>query len=344
MTTPSGTIRASDIRNEFGSTSGSSVSLGGYRISQNVGTLSNLPLDSGVPQSGSISFNNLRGKRLNIVVDLYSIPDYSTRLTARSRYDNNNVTVIGGFAGKPGSSSGKRVIINVNKIIGSSQGNQTDVALRTGGWESDTQLEMEIGSSAIITGAGGNGGPGATSEDDNPSSPGQAGSSGLGIEYPTTIRNSGYIQSGHGGGGGGALAVSQGNCGRTQRSCQGCRVDQVFGGGGAGGRGYPYSSGGGSSGNGGSGGSLTDDGSPGSGYTLRAGECNRCTQYGSSGNGGSAGNSGDGSAGCSRTYSNQGSGGPEGFAIIYNGGGTSSSFTNNGGSFSGPTSTSVSIT
>jgi hypothetical protein len=336
----------SEIAAEFGTPR--NRNLGAYRVSENVGTLTNLPLDTGIPQSGEIKFSDFYSKKLNMVVDLYSISNNSVRLTARTRYNNYNLTVIGGFKSRPTSSSNTRVIINVNKIIGSASGNQTNVALRTGSWESGTQLEMEIGSSATITGAGGNGGTGATSEDDNKSPfMGQAGSSALGIEYPTTIRNRGYIQSGRGGGGGGALAISQGNCRRTQRSCQGCSVDKVYGGGGAGGRGYPYSSGGyGAANNSGTGGSLTNDGTPGSGYTLREGECNNCTQYGTSGSGGTANNNGGGASGCSRTYSNQGDGGAEGFAIIYSpadgGADVGSSVTNSdGGSVSGSTTVSV---
>jgi hypothetical protein len=349
----------SEISAEFGLPSGRN--LGAYRVSQNVGTLTDLPLDTGIPQSGEIKFSDFYSKKLNMIVDLYSIPDNSVRLTARTRYNNGSLTVIGGFTSKPASSSGKRVIINVNKIIGSAKGDQRYVALRTGGWESGTQLEMEIGSSATITGAGGNGGLGATSEDDNKSPfMGQAGSSALGIEYPTTIRNRGYIQSGRGGGGGGALAISQGNCRRTQRSCQGCQVNKVYGGGGAGGRGLPSGDGGFSYaslvfnvfnspfGNvySGTSGSLTSDGNAGQGYTLRAGECNKCTQYGSSGSGGTANSNGGGASGCSRTYSNQGDGGAEGFAIIYSpedgGADVGSSVTNSdAGSVSGSTTVSV---
>ena len=335
----------SEISAEFGLPSGRN--LGAYRVSQNVGTLTNLPLDTGIPQSGEIKFSDFYSKKLNMIIDLYSIPDNSTRLTARTRYNSGSLTVIGGFNSKPASSSGKRVIINVNKIIGSAKGDQGYVALRTGNWESGTQLEMEIGPNATITGAGGNGGSGASSED-NDKTPfmGQAGSSALGIEYPTTIRNRGYIQSGRGGGGGGALAISQGNCRRTQRSCQGCQVNKVYGGGGAGGRGLPSGNGGFSYAYSGTSGSLTSDGNAGQGYTLRAGECNKCTQYGSSGSGGTANSNGGGASGCSRTYSNQGDGGAEGFAIIYSpedgGADVGSSVTNSdAGSVSGSTTVSV---
>ena len=43
----------SEIEAEFGQNGGRS--LGGYRLTQNVGSLSNLPLDSGIPTSGQIN-------------------------------------------------------------------------------------------------------------------------------------------------------------------------------------------------------------------------------------------------------------------------------------------------
>ena len=69
--TASGTIKYSEIIAEFGTpTSGG---LGEYRLAENVGSLTNLPLDTGVPQSGQIKFSDFYGKKLNQVVDLYSI-------------------------------------------------------------------------------------------------------------------------------------------------------------------------------------------------------------------------------------------------------------------------------
>ena len=61
----SGQISFSDISNEFGNAG----SLGAYRVSQTIGELSNLPLDNGIPQSGTISFSDFYSKRLNIVVN-----------------------------------------------------------------------------------------------------------------------------------------------------------------------------------------------------------------------------------------------------------------------------------
>ena len=65
----SGPISFSQIANEFGTPPGKN--LGAYRVSQTVGTLSSLPLDTGVPQSGTINFSDFYSKKLNVVVGFY---------------------------------------------------------------------------------------------------------------------------------------------------------------------------------------------------------------------------------------------------------------------------------
>jgi hypothetical protein len=155
MPTPSGLINFSDIESEFGRNG--SKSLGAYRISQSAGLYSNLPLDSGIPQSGSISFSQLRGKRLNIVLDISGGEEY--RVNMRSKYDQNSgITVIGGFKSKPADPSQKRILVSVNKRIGSAAGAMSNVALRTGTWGTSASLEVLLGSNAAIFGAGGRGG------------------------------------------------------------------------------------------------------------------------------------------------------------------------------------------
>jgi hypothetical protein len=199
----SGSISFSQIANEFGLPSGRN--LGAYRISQSVGTLSNLPLDSGIPQSGSISFSSFYGKRLNMVTDLFSIPQNSSRRVARNRYNNNFVIVIGGFRSRPSSSSGTKVYINVNQRIGSKKGNIFNVALQTGSWDSNTELIMVVGPNGSLMGAGGNGGNGSTGKGGDAIS----GTSALGIQYTATIINQGLIFGGRGGGGGGGGGTSR---------------------------------------------------------------------------------------------------------------------------------------
>jgi hypothetical protein len=293
----SGSISFSQIANEFGLPSGRN--LGAYRISQSVGTLSNLPLDSGIPQSGSISFSNFYGKRLNMVTDLFSIPQNSSRRVARNRYNNNFVIVIGGFRSRPSSSSGTKVYINVNKTIGSAKGNRNNVALRTGSWNSDTQLIMVVGPNGSLMGAGGDGGTGNGGS-------GTPGTSGLGIQYTTTIINQGLIFGGRGGGGGGGAGVFK-RCGRNQRGCKGGQIFFLTGGGGAGGRGFP-AGGGGGGGNAGSSGTIDSNGSGG------AGQFGQGTQAGFSGTSGAGGAIEQ--SGQSGNAGGGGSGGQRGYAIV----------------------------
>ena len=297
----SGSISFSQIANEFGLPSGRN--LGAYRISQSVGTLSNLPLDTGIPQSGSISFSNFYGKRLNTVVDLFSIPQDSSRRVARNRYNNNFVIVIGGFRSRPSSSSGTKVYINVNQRIGSKKGNIFNVALQTGSWNSNTELIMVVGPNGSLMGAGGDGGTGTTGNGTS----GTPGTSGLGIQYTATIINQGLIFGGRGGGGGGGGATFR-RCGKNQRGCKGGNTYSLNGGGGAGGRGFPGGAGGGG-GNAGTSGTISANGSGGAG---QFGQGSSAGYSGTSGAGGSIESSG----GSGSPGSGGGSGGSRGYAII----------------------------
>jgi hypothetical protein len=332
----SGSISFSQISNEFGLPSGRN--LGAYRVSQNVGTLGNLPLDTGIPSSGTIRFSDFRGKRLNMVVDLFNIPQDSNRRNARNRYNSstNNVIVIGGFRSRPSNSSGTKVYINVNKRIGSDKGGRNNVALRTGSWDNNTQLITVIGPNGSLMGAGGDGGAGGGI----PGNAGQGGqgSSALGIEYPTTITNQGFIFGGRGGGGGGAGGWGW-TFADTQDGCEG-RQDQTLrigGGGGAGGRGFPAGNGGarntGSalrSGAGanfagsGSSGTVDSNGSGGGGGSTSGG--NGCNRHAFSGGGG---NIESGGGGGNVSYGGGGSGGQRGYAIIIGSGGSIISYSGN---------------
>ena len=297
----SGPISFSQIANEFGLSPGRN--LGAYRISQSVGTLSNLPLDSGIPQSGSISFSNFYGKRLNMVTDLFSIPQNSSRRVARNRYNNNFVIVIGGFRSRPSSSSGTKVYINVNQRIGSQKGNIFNVALRTGYWDSNTELIMVVGPNGSLMGAGGDGGTGTTGNGTS----GTPGTSALGIQYTTTIINQGLIFGGRGGGGGGGGATFR-RCGKNQRGCKGGSTSTLTGGGGAGGQGFPGGTGG-TGGNAGSSGTIDSNGSGGAG---QFGQGSSAGYSGTSGAGGSIESSG----GSGSPGSGGGAGGSRGYAII----------------------------
>ena len=113
----------SEIEAEFGQPD-NGRSLGRYRTTdsefknKNLGTLSNLPLDTGIPTSGEIKFSQFYGKKLNLVVDYYDDTgnpggeasnvlnrqdDGANTLAATWRYNNqsNRVKVVGGYRDRP---------------------------------------------------------------------------------------------------------------------------------------------------------------------------------------------------------------------------------------------------
>ena len=308
----SGQIKYSEIIAEFGTPN--SGGIGEYRISENVGSLSNLPLDTGVPQSGQIKFSDFYSKRLNQIVDLHSIGNNTSRQNAKDRWNNGNVHIVGSTkTGKtqPPDTIDDRVIINVNATIASAKGTQTHCALRTGTWDSNTTLEIEIGTSGKLFGSGGDGGTGG-SANETPGTDGQTGSSALGIQYPCTINNLGVIQSGYGGGGGGAGLPA----------------------GDAGGVSTPLSQGGGSAGSAGQAGSLSGQATGGAGGS----------EAGAGGDSGAVNNSStkadDG--GQPSGAAGGGTGGNNGYAIITNQGSAPS--LSGGGTLTGRTITSTNPT
>lgn len=316
----SGQITFGNISNEFGLPPGNN--LGGYRVSENHGSLSNLPLDNTIPQSGEIRFSDFYSRRLNVVVDCYS-GGTETRANARSKYNGNQVNVVGGFRGKPSNPSGIKVIVNVNKSFQSQKdNNQNVVALRTGEYGSNCLLRVDIGGSGYIGGAGGNGGNGNSGD----GSPGQNGNSGLGIDHEssdgtTIISNSGTISAGFGGGGGGGGAYDYDK--NSSRS--------AGGGGGGGGAGFPAGSGGSATGSGGGGGGNGGLNSGGAGGEGRNNDGEAVAGDGGNGgsNGGGPGAGGEGNGG-EGSESNGGSAGGNGAAIRRESGGITISVVNNG--------------
>ena len=337
----------SEIEAEFGQPD-NGRSLGRYRSSdsefknKSMGQLSNLPLDTGIPASGEIKFSQFYGKKLNMVIDYYDDTgnpggeasnvlnrqdDGANTLAATWRYNNqsNRVKVVGGYRDRPtgsvsgynlsssGWQGGKKIFIHVNKQIGSAKaGSDSDrnkVALRTGNWPSGTTLQIDIGSSGRIQGAGGNGRQGAT----NSGTPSQAftGTSGLGIEYPAQINNSGIIRCGYGGGGGGAGSWSDPN--------KNPRDFGRSGGGGGGGAGIPAGDGGpqntGGYGSAGAGGPSDQNGK---------GKAGSDASFDAGGNGGGGGVHGEGGGGA-------GNGGPGGDRVDAAGSGTAGSPNRGGG-------------
>ena len=279
----------SEIESEFGANG--SRSLGGYRITQSVGSLSNLPLDSGIPTSGQIKFSDFYSKKLNVVVDCHSGGREDRKSAKNDKWNNNAVTVIGGFRSK--KEGGSKIIINVNKKFCSNKDQQNRCALRTGSWDGSATVQVDVGSSGQILGAGGDGGRGADGINNN-GQPGGDGSSGLGIEQNNVVVNiasGAVLRAGFGGGGGG------GGGRQTDKR----RDRRAGGGGGGGGAGCPAGAGGQGGDTGGGFGS--GPGNPGSAGTESTG--------GGGGSGGNNGNQAGGQPGGSggQASSNAGSGG-----------------------------------
>ena len=243
----SGEIKWSEISSEFGTPAGKN--LGAYRVSQtppkkydvnsgNNSSLSNLPLDSGIPQTGEIKFSHFYGRSLNIVVDCYSGGTEYLINAKTNKWNNNAVTVIGGFRG--GKEAGSRILINVNKTFGAlshgGNGFGDQCALKTGGWSSPAEVRVDVGGSGRLYGGGGAGGNGADGNR-NGVQRGGGGTSGLGIQVNgsnVVVASGGLIRAGYGGGGGGG----------TGRQVDKGEDRRATGGGGGGGAGFPAGGGG----------------------------------------------------------------------------------------------------
>ena len=196
---PTNSISFGQIETEFGQNS--SRSIGGYRMNNlNIGALTEISLDrdgaginanSQIPvDNQTIRFSDFFSSRLNVIIDCHS--SNQNRVHAKNdKYNastpSGNYIVVGGGA-KPSNTSGKKIIIHVNKQIGSASGNINTCALRTGTWNNGTDLRVEVANNGIVAGAGGDGGEGGGNQDSN-GKPGEDGNSGLGIQYTggTTI-------------------------------------------------------------------------------------------------------------------------------------------------------------
>ena len=113
------------------------------------------------------------------------------------------------------------------------------MALRTGTWDSGTEVLVEVATGGLIMGAGGNGGNG---REDASGLPGDDGTSALGIDYNgTDIQTTGgTIICGFGGGGAGGGGETKDRVDGGQE--EGPEV--AGGGGGGGGQGIPGGAGG----------------------------------------------------------------------------------------------------
>ena len=238
----SGQISFSNIINEFGQPPGKN--LGAYRVNQSVGALSNLGLDNNdslnatIPQSGTIKFSDFYGKKLNIIVNYHTGGTETQPQNGYQRYQANNVTVIGGFRGRPSNPNGKKVYIHVNKkIINRTSDDQQRCALKTGQSWNGAELRVDVGGSGKIFGAGGKGGRGHKGgRSDGRAGKGGDGNTALGLTYSAKVNvMGGGIIAGGGGGGGGGGGARQYDSGRDRRA---------GGGGGGGGAGNTAGAGG----------------------------------------------------------------------------------------------------
>ena len=290
----SGQIKYSEIIAEFGTPNNGG--LGEFRLSESVGTLTNLPLDTGVPQGNSqIKFSDFYSKRLNIVVDMHSGGDEFRKSAKNDKWNNNNLTVIGGFRSK--KEDGSKIIVHVNKKFGSDKSSVNNCAVRTGSWDSSSTIQVDVGGEGQILGAGGDGGQGGVCLGGG--QPGGTGTSGLGLDHngvTVNVLSGGIIRAGFGGGGGGG-GGRQTDKGSDRRAS---------GGGGGGGAGFPAGNG----------------GQPGNG----------CAN-GSSGSGGNETTAGDGGGGGNNGNQAYGAGGGEGgqFGEAANGGGSAQAGGGSGG-------------
>tara|TARA_R100000152_G_C6771389_1_gene197918 strand:- start:65 stop:1084 length:1020 start_codon:yes stop_codon:yes gene_type:complete len=250
----SGPLSFEQIEEEFGQIPGqNNRRLGSYRVNTTFSDIT-LPLDTTagadnntpIPTSGPIAFSDFRNARLNIVVNCYDSdsPEYTTDVKLE-KYNDGQATVVGpgDINPLPANTSGKRIIIHVNKKFGSQHwddvNEQKYCALKTGTWTANTKLQIDVGGSGKIMGAGGMGGGSGEL--------GRHGTSGLGIEHEGTVVNvlaGGAIIAGWGGGTGGSQGVQK-DWWNTRRA---------DGGGGGGGAGLPVGAGGPSGGEGAQGG------------------------------------------------------------------------------------------
>ena len=241
-------LKFSEIEQEFGQNNGRS--LGRYRNThpdfknENLGELSNLPLDTGIPTSGQIKFSDFYGKRLNIVVDLYESGNSNYGLNVfTDRFKNGNYQIVGDYRKTITKSDsewqgGKKVIIHINKIFGSAGATaESHVAVDIGDidngnanhWPTATLFQIDVGGEGLVGGRGGKGGDAGNEETAGEN--GGRGTSGMKIHpsFEDEISGESRIFGGGGGGGsgGGAEQIDWGD------------NNSAGGGGGGGGAGIP---------------------------------------------------------------------------------------------------------
>ena len=305
-----------EIENEFGQNPGRS--LGRYRNThpdfgnKNLGELTNLPLDTGIPTSGEIKFSDFYSKRANIVVDLHSFGNSNFNHNAyTNRFANGNYNIVGNYrtsVSKNTWQGGKKVIIHINKQFGSSgassvnhfaleMGNISDSI--TNAWPTATTFAIDVGSSGLVGGKGGNGGSSGNEETSGQN--GGNGTSGMKIHSGFQDEITGESRIFGGGGGGGSGAGAEQNDWGDRNSASGGR--------GGGGAGLP----GGEGGNG----NANEDGTANAGGDGINGTNNAEAVGGNGGNGGGRNQNGGNASGGRNLEGSNGSGGTAGNQYVF---------------------------
>ena len=263
---PQNSLSFKEIEDEFGQNPGRS--LGRYRNShpdfgnKNLGDLTDLPLDTGIPKTGEIKFSDFYSRQLNVVIDCHSKGSTNYNLDAYvNRFLNGDYDIVGNYrtqVTKKTWQGGKKVIIHINKTHGSKGAvNRNDVAFKTGnfnnnvnqnGWPNSTTLSLDVGDEGLVGGKGGNGG--STGDEESKGEDGGIGTSGMLIPSGFQDEISGESRIfGGGGGGAGGPGAEQNDWGDK---------NSASGGGGGGGAGIPAGADGNSGGvAGGKGGGLS---------------------------------------------------------------------------------------
>ena len=309
-------LNFSEIEDEFGQNPGRS--LGRYRNThpdfgnKNLGELSNLPLDTGIPTSGQIKFSDFYSKRANIVVDLHSFGNSNFNHNAYSnRFANGNYNIVGNYrtsVSKNTWQGGKKVIIHINKQFGSSgassvnhfaleMGNISDSI--TNAWPTATTFAIDVGSSGLVGGKGGNGGSSGNEETSGQN--GGNGTSGMKIHSGFQDEITGESRIFGGGGGGGSGSGAEQNDWGDRNSAAGGR--------GGGGAGLP----GGEGGNG----NENEDGNANAGGDGINGQNNEEAVGGNGGNGGGRNQPGQDASGGGSIEGSNGEGGSAGNQYVF---------------------------
>ena len=313
---PGSQISFTNIETEFGNNP--LRSLGSYRNThpdfgnKNLGELTNLPLDTGIPTSGEIKFSDFYSKRANIVVDLHSFGNSNFNHNAyTNRFANGNYNIVGNYKTSITKSEwqgGKKVIIHINAQFGSAGASDTNhVALEMGNisdsitnaWPTATTFAIDVGSSGLVGGKGGNGGSSGNEETSGQN--GGNGTSGMKIHSGFQDEITGESRIFGGGGGGGSGSGAEQNDWGDRNSAAGGR--------GGGGAGLP----GGEGGNG----NENEDGNANAGGDGINGQNNEEAVGGNGGNGGGRNQPGQDASGGGSIEGSNGEGGSAGNQYVF---------------------------